>query len=150
MKACEVPEEFSARKSATSRVYRYFISYAENQAANNSRYSWYVPKYNPNLERLNHFCKCLHGELDCSSFAASGDDSVSNNRYIDSASFFLQKDIWGNDLLVFQIEANAFLWKMVRTLTGTLVGLDKTNSAPDSMEKILVSHDRTKLLVCIR
>ena len=144
MKACEVPEEFSARKSATSRVYRYFISYAENQAANNSRYSWYVPKYNPNLERLNYFCKCLHGELDCSSFAASGDDSVSNTRYIDSASFFLQKDIWGNDLLVFQIEANAFLWKMVRTLTGTLVGLDKTNSVPDSMEKILVSHDRTK------
>ena len=144
MKACEVAEDFSARKSATSRVYRYFISYAENQAANNSRYSWYVPKYNPNLERLNHFCQCLQGELDCSSFAASGDDSVSNNRYIDSASFFLQKDIWGNDLLVFQIEANAFLWKMVRTLTGTLVGLDKTNSSLDSMEKILLSHNRTK------
>ena len=47
---------------------------------------------------------------------------------------FLQKDIWGNDLLVFQIEANAFLWKMVRTLTGTLVNLDK-----DEVKKYVVS-----------
>ena len=56
-----------------------------------------------------------------------------------SAFFFLQKDIWGNNLLVFQIEANAFLWKMVRTLTGTLVNLDKNNQSFDSMQKILDS-----------
>ena len=51
--------------------------------------------------------------------------------YIDGARFFLQKDRWGKDLLVFEIEANAFLWKMVRTLTGTLVNLDKTNASED-------------------
>ena len=144
MKAEDVPEEFSSRKSATSRVYRYFISFGDNLAANNSRYSWYVQKYKPNLERLNHFCSCLKGELDCSSFAASGDVSVSNNRYIDSASFFMEHDIWGNELLVFEIEANAFLWRMVRTLTGTLINLDKNEAPLDSMEKILKAHDRTK------
>ena len=58
-------------------------------------------------------------------------------RYIDDAKFFIQKDLWGNDLLVFQIEANAFLWKMVRTLTGTLINLDKSKAPLDSMEKIL-------------
>lgn len=143
-KAKEVPEDFNSRKSATSRVYRYFISYGDNQAANNSRFVWYVPKYKPNLEKLNCLCECLRGELDCSSFAASGDDSVSNNRYIDDAHFFIQKDLWGNDLLVFQIEANAFLWKMVRTLTGTLINLDKNNLPDDSMKKILDSKDRKK------
>ncbi len=56
----------------------------------------------------------------------------------------MQKDIFGNDLLVFQIEANAFLWKMVRTLTGTLINLDKSNAPLDSMEKILAARDRTK------
>ena len=65
-------------------------------------------------------------------------------RYIDDAKFFIQKDLWGNDLLVFQIEANAFLWKMVRTLTGTLINLDKSKAPLDSMEKILQSKDRTK------
>ncbi|MCQ2591539.1 MAG: tRNA pseudouridine(38-40) synthase TruA [Treponema sp.] len=144
MDAKEVPESFSARKSATSRVYRYFISYGNTVAANNSRFSWNVQKYEPNLSRLNHFCQCLKGELDCSSFAASGDESVSNNRYIDDAHFFIQKDIWGQNLLVFQIEANAFLWKMVRTLTGTLINLDKNQAPWDSMEKILLAKDRTK------
>lgn len=144
MAAKDVPEDFSARKSATSRVYRYFISFSETTAANNSRYIWSVKNYKPNLDRLNKLSACLRGELDCSSFAASGDDSISNNRYIDDAHFFMQKDLWGNDLLVFQIEANAFLWKMVRTLTGTLVDLDKRGADDDAMEKILQAKDRTK------
>ena len=142
MAAREVPEDFSARKSATSRVYRYFISFGDTTASDNMRFTWLVKNYTPNLERLNKYCECLRGELDCSSFAASGDDSVSNNRYIDDAKFFMQKDRWRNDLLVFQIEANAFLWKMVRTLTGTLVNLDKTNATEDSMKKILEAKDR--------
>lgn len=140
----EVEKDFNARFSATSRVYRYFISSDSTIPANNTRYVWNVKNYCPNIERLNQYCKCLKGELDCASFAASGDDSVSTNRYIDDAHFFTQKDIWGNDLLVFQIEANAFLWKMVRTLTGTLINLDKTDAPEDAMEKILLSKDRTK------
>ena len=142
MAAREVPEDFSSRKSATSRIYRYFIAYGDSTSADNMRFSWLVKNYTPNLERLNKYCECLHGELDCSSFAASGDDSVSNNRYIDEAKFFMQKDRFGNALLVFQIEANAFLWKMVRTLTGTLINLDKENAPEDAMKKILEAHDR--------
>lgn len=138
----EVSQEFNSRFSATSRVYRYFINASDTQPANNSRFVWCVKNYTPNLERLNKYTECLKGEIDCASFAASGDDSVSTNRYIDEAKFFMQKDIWGNDLLVFQIEANAFLWKMVRTLTGTLVNLDKTNAPLDAMEKILNAKNR--------
>ena len=142
--SCEVEEDFNARKSATSRMYRYFISLGNAVTADNARYSWFVPNYEPNLERLNKYCECLKGEIDCASFAASGDDSVSTNRYIDGARFFIQKDIWDKDMLVFEIEANAFLWKMVRTLTGTLINLDKTDAPEDSMKKILDSRDRTK------
>lgn len=142
--AKEVENDFNARFSATSRIYRYFISFDQAIAANNSRFVWHVKNYEPNLERLNYFCNCLKGEIDCASFAASGDESVSTNRFIDNAEFYIQKDIWGNELLVFQIEANAFLWKMVRTLTGTLINLDKFNAANDSMQKILEAKDRTK------
>ena len=152
--AREVPETFSARKNATSRVYRYFISFDGSASdssmagsgvpANDFRYSWYVRNYQPNLERLNTLSSCLRGELDCTSFCASGDESLSMNRYLDDAHFFIQKDIWGRDLLVFQIEANAFLWKMVRTLTGTIVNLDKSAAPGDALKKILDSRDRTK------
>jgi len=142
--AAAVDEAFSARKSASSRCYRYFISFGRVPSADTARFSWYLPNYTPNLERLNEFTKCLSGELDCAAFAASGDESLSTNRYIEKAHFFIQKDRWNQELLVFEIEANAFLWKMVRTLTGTLVNLDKTEAAPDAMEKILNSCDRCK------
>ena len=144
LEACEVDESFNARKSATSRSYRYFISLGDAVPANNARFSWFVANYQPDLKRLNKYCACLKGEIDCASFAASGDDSLSTNRYIDGARFFMQKDIWGKDLLVFEIEANAFLWKMVRTLTGTLINLDKNAAPDDAMKKILDSRDRTK------
>ena len=140
--ARQVPEDFSARKSATSRVYRYFIATGDSTPADNMRFCWHVKNYNPNIERLNKYCQCLRGEIDCASFAASGDESLSSFRYIDDAHFFTQKDRWGNDLLVFQIEANAFLWKMVRTLTGTLVNLDKSAAPDDAMKKILEAKDR--------
>ena len=144
LNAKDVEEDFNSRKSATSRVYRYFISFGETNPANNSRFVWHVKNYVPNLQRLNKLASCLRGELDCASFAASGDESVSTCRYIDDAHFFMQKDIWGNDLLVFQIEANAFLWKMVRTLTGTLINLDKADADDNSMAKILAAKNRVK------
>ena len=142
LEAREVKEDFDSRFSATSRVYHYFISTDVAVPANLSRYVWQVKNYQPDLERLNHFCQCLRGEIDCASFAASGDDSLSTNRYIDGARFFWQEDMWGGKLLVFEIEANAFLWKMVRTLTGTLVMLDRDKKPLDSMEKILAAKNR--------
>lgn len=142
LEAREVSEDFDSRFSATSRVYHYFISTDVALPANMSRYVWHVKNYQPDLERLNHFCQCLRGEIDCASFAASGDESLSTNRYIDGARFFFQEDMWGGRLLVFEIEANAFLWKMVRTLTGTLVMLDRDKKPLDSMEKILAAKNR--------
>ena len=142
--AREVPEDFSARKNATSRVYRYFISFGESVSADTFRYSWHVKNYEPDLGRLNALCSCLRGELDCTSFCASGDASLSMCRYIDDAHFFMQEDLWGQRLLVFQIEANAFLWKMVRTLTGTIVSLDKAGATEDALRRILDARDRTK------
>lgn len=139
--AKEVPEEFNARFSATSRVYRYFICPSQIQAAQ-TRYAWCV-NYEPDLDRLNKLAECLRGEIDCSSFAASGDESLSMNRYIDNAFFFKQK-VFPDDreMVVFQIEANAFLWKMVRTITGTLIGLDRNGNSLDSMKNILEKRDR--------
>lgn len=141
--AKEMPQDFNARFSATSRVYRYFIT-PKNILANNTRFSWLV-NYEPNVERLNKFCECLSGEIDCASFAASGDQSVSTFRYLEKAHFFTQNAFPdGSEIVVFEIEANAFLWKMVRTIVGTLIDLDKNNAPEDSFEKILKAKDRKK------
>lgn len=140
----EVPENFSSRKNATSRIYRYFIAQGISVPANMARFSWHVP-YMFDIENLNRMASLLKGEMDFASFASSGDESLSTNRYIENARFFIQKSFPSDDeLLVFEIEGNAFLWKMVRTLTGTLINLDRNGKSEDDFLEIIEAKDRRK------
>ena len=114
----EVKNDFSARKNATSRIYRYFIFTGNAPSAALSRFSWHYP-YIASLSNLNAMAKCLKGEMDFASFSASGEE-----------------------LLVFQIEGNAFLWKMVRTITGTLLSLDRNGKDFRDFMEIIEKKDR--------
>lgn len=138
-KAKFVDEKFNSRFSATSRTYRYFIQTKENPFAKDSRYVWFIP-YKPNLDVLNEMSSCLKGEIDCASFASSGDKSLSTFRYINKAQFYWDKV--NKNLLVFEIEANAFLWKMVRSITGTLIEFEHKNKSPDDFKNVLESLNR--------
>lgn len=137
MDAQKVDESFSARFNATSRTYRYFIQTVSVPLASSNRFVWYLP-YRPDVNVLNGMCSCLAGELDCATFAAAGDKSLSTNRYIDGARFWYEGEV-----LVFEIEANAFLWKMVRSITGTLIECEHKGRA-DSFKSIVTSRDRAQ------
>ena len=81
----------------------------------------------------------LHGEMDCATFAAAGDQSLSTFRYIEKARFFYE-----DDKLVFEICANAFLWKMVRSIVGSLIYYEKKGFDAEDFAGIIESHDRSK------
>ena len=136
-------EDFSARFSATSRVYRYFILPKQIPCAAQSRYVWPV-NHQPDIKNLNDMAAILRGELDCKTFAGAGDASLSTKRYLEGARFFEQEDIFGQRLLVFEIEANAFLYRMVRSLTGTLVDFDKNKKGAADFKAALDSCDRAQ------
>lgn len=141
MSAQKVDEEFNSRFSATSRMYHYFIHCGSVPEASMTRYCWAIP-HRPNLETLNAMCACLKGELDCKTFQAAGDQSLSTHRYIDGARFFWDEE--KKDTLVFEIEANAFLWKMVRSITGTLITMEKNGKSAEDFKAVLESCDRSK------
>ena len=85
----------------------------------------------------------LKGEMDFDAFSASGDKSPSKKRYIERARFFYERFFpSGKEALVFEIEANAFLWKMVRSITGTLMNLARVNAAPSAFKKVLDGKNR--------
>ena len=134
--AREVPADFSARFSATSRTYRYFIYCGKSARATEMRYVWQI-HHQPNLRTLNDMAAVLRGEIDCATFAAAGDASASTCRYIENAAFFPD-----GDKLVFEITANAFLWKMVRSLTGTLIQFEKEGKTAQDFRAALESRDR--------
>ena len=139
--ARSVAQDFSARFNATSRVYRYFILPKKTAQAAQSRCVWQINS-EPDISALNEMAGILRGELDCATFAAAGDASLSTKRYLEGARFFEQEDIFGQRLLVFEIEANAFLYRMVRSLAGTLIDFERNKKGADDFKAALDARDR--------
>ena len=136
MDAQEAPEGFHARFSATSRSYRYFIWCGKTPPADKMRYIWPIFR-TPDIDRLNEMASVLHGEQDFTTFSAAGDKSVSKSRYIEKAHFFFE-----GEMLVFEIEANAFLWRMVRSLTGTLIQFEREGRDAAYFREVLEKKER--------
>ena len=130
------PDGFHARFNATSRSYRYFMWIGETPPAKEMRYIWPLFR-KPDLDKLNAMASYLKGEIDCTTFSAAGDKSLSKCRYLEKAEFYLQ-----GEKLVFEIEANAFLWKMVRSITGTIIHLEKAGYPPEYFKEILDKKNR--------
>ncbi len=137
MDAKEVGESFHSRFDAKFRCYRYFLKCDDTIFAHETPYCWHIRR-EANMEVLNEMASCLSGEMDCSLFAAAGDQSNSKSRFIKKAHFF--KD--GN-YLVFEISANAFLWKMVRSITGTLIRFEKKGYGKKEFLQLLESQKRS-------
>lgn len=132
-----VPADFHARFSAVSRSYRYFLYPGLTPPAHLMPYTWPL-RHRPSVGKLNAMASCLQGEIDCTTFAAAADLSPSKHRYLESAVFYPQ----GNQL-VFEIVANAFLWKMVRSIVGSLIHYEKLGKDAEFFKDVLEKKDRS-------
>ena len=135
--SCEACSGFHARFDASMRTYRYHFIPGRLMLPHESRYNIHLRRF-PNPEKLNAYCRLILGEQDCSIFAAAGDTSVSFNRFISKASFFIDKD-----RLIFEISANAFLRKMVRSVAGTFLHYEECNTPPEKLRDIIACKDRS-------
>lgn len=138
-----VADDFNARFSATGRVYRYSILNSPVHDPFRSRFAWHVSQ--PlNLAAMRQGAIGLVGAHDFSSFcrrpptASDGYEPTLARRVLATS----WRDL-GDDLLQFEISANAFCHQMVRAITGTLVdvGLGRRHAA--EILQILAARDRS-------
>jgi tRNA pseudouridine38-40 synthase len=146
LRATEVRQDFHARFDARMRTYRYHFICGRQALPHESRFALQV-WCNPRIDLLNAYCRLLLGEKDCTIFAASegsaaskrsAESGSSHSRYISNAVFFAE----GNRL-VFEISANAFLRKMVRSVAGTLLHYEELGTPPQQVEEIIASSNRS-------
>jgi len=139
-KAERVDNNFHARYSAVSKIYHYYVL---NSILNNNYLSIFLRNYvycvykKINLEEMKKASKFLQGEHDFASFACSGSNIGNWKRTIKDINITRKGNIF-----CFRIEADAFLYKMVRTIVGTLleVGNEKINYL--EIKKILEAKNR--------
>ncbi len=140
-----VAAEFHARHHATAKDYRYLIAPAQAVPPFLQRAVWRrgAPL---DTDRMRAAAAYLVGEHDFAAFQAAGSDVTDTVRTIYSAEVqavhFPGLTTADAPLLAFDIRGTSFLYKMVRTLMGTLVDIGTGRLEPDAMAHILASRDR--------
>lgn len=132
-----VDKSFHARFSAKRRVYKYYFTDSVGYNIFNSHLCLFI-KTLPGIEVMNACARSLEGIHDFTTFTCAGDKSSSRVREIYSAVVYRE-----GGLMVFKIEGSAFLWKMVRSIMGTILKYSTMESGAVEFVKALEGRDRT-------
>jgi tRNA pseudouridine38-40 synthase len=130
-----VAADFHARNSAQSRFYRYVVFNGEVRSPFAERFAHRVSAA-LNVRDMNRASEYLVGVHDFGSFGQSPCDGHTV-REVYGAYWWRQGD-W----VFFDIEANAFLRRMVRSLVGTLLLVGRGAMLAEEINRILGAMDR--------
>lgn len=136
--AKDVGDNFHSRYSTKKKRYRYLILNSKFPVPMMRNYSWHV-SWNLNIEDMKEALKYFTGKHDFSAFKASKSSSKNPVRTI--YDICLEKE---DELIKLEIEADGFLYNMVRIITGTIVYVGMGKIKAYDIQDILDSKDRTK------
>ena len=133
----ECEATFHPRYSARSRVYEYRVAVAPVRRPLSRRLEWQIG-YRLDAAAIRRAAGWLIGVHDFAAFgtAPQGDVTVRDVMRAEWAESAGEEDAWR-----FTIEANAFLFRMVRRIVATLVRAGSGQIDPDDVRDILASGD---------
>jgi tRNA pseudouridine38-40 synthase len=133
----EAAPGFDARKDALSRTYRYFLQVDGVESPFCSRYCWRAPVA-VRWELMRQAARVAEGCHDFTAFTPTETEHVFFHRRVLRCRWCR----WGKQYLVLQIEAEAFLRHMVRTLVGTMVEVGAGCRGLEQFERLLQGAQR--------
>ncbi|MBI3621719.1 MAG: tRNA pseudouridine(38-40) synthase TruA [Nitrospirae bacterium] len=139
LEAAEVPVGFDARRSAIGKRYEYRLWLSPTRPALENGRAWHVP-YPLSLSRIRTAARHLIGRHDYSAF-----QNADHRRPVDRPAICTIRAcriIGKSPLLIIQLEADRFLYKMARSIVGTLIEIGRGRWPPNRMAEILKDKDR--------
>ncbi len=140
----ETDYTFHSRFTAMGRIYRYYYKKEQDMTAFDQHLVAKVKRF-PSLELLNGYASCIQGTHDFTTFTASGDVSSSRWRDMYESYWEMETDRWGKQLLTYTICGNAFLYKMVRSLVGSMMDFAEVGMSVENFSAIFASKDRSRV-----
>ncbi len=132
----EAPLKFNSLRDARSKSYVYTILNDPAGCAISRDHVRHVP-YNLNVALMRREARCLIGKHDFKSFQAADKIERSSVRTIKRLDIKKR-----GELIKITIEADGFLYNMVRNIVGTLLEIGRGKFKPGSIAKILKAKDR--------
>lgn len=147
----EVENDFNALASARSKVYRYLILNRRHPSALLKDRVCFC-HFNLDLARMRKEARALIGRHDFKAFCASASGAKTTTRTIKSITIkrlgydplFLRKPAQERSLIAIDIEADGFLYNMVRNIVGSLIEVGRGRFGPGSIKEILDSRNRRR------
>lgn len=131
----QVSDDFNARFSAKKKTYIYKVC-TEEPNIFEKPYCLYVAQ--PlDLEKIKVTIKKLQGEHDFAGFMATGSQVKDTVRKIYSATVCKEENMF-----IFKITGNGFLYNMVRIIMGTLLDVGMGKKQPQIIDEIIKTKDR--------
>lgn len=135
----EVPGDFHARFDAQGKRYTYRIHNAPHASALYRNMTAHVP-YKLDIPLMQSVLPDLLGTHDFAAFQASGGTAKTTIRTLTDVR--LTQD---GELLMLTVCGNAFLYNMVRIITGTLLDIGMGRKPADAFRTALATGDRLAL-----
>ncbi len=134
----EVNQDFHARFSAHYRRYHYIIE--DNSVGNAILHQLITPfRQALDAEKMHLGAQYLLGEQNFTSFRATQCQSNTPFRHVDFINVSRREHF-----VIIDIQANAFLYHMVRNIVGALLVVGQNKQPPEWMKTILCACDRRK------
>jgi tRNA pseudouridine38-40 synthase len=135
--ATDVDDDFDAISSVKSKLYRYTIYTGSIRPVLQIRHCWHLP-VKLDAGGMDKAAKLLVGKKDFKSFASAADTRQSSVRTISSCRVKVDGE-W----IYIDVEADGFLYNMVRNIVGTVVEIGRGRWSPEKITEILEAKDRT-------
>ncbi|MBE6772197.1 MAG: tRNA pseudouridine(38-40) synthase TruA [Ruminococcaceae bacterium] len=133
----EVDFDFHARYDCKSKEYIYKIWNSPNKNPFFYNYSLHY-KYPLDEKFLSEQARAFIGTHYFDSFCAAGSSVEDTQRTVMNAC--VERE---GDMVIFKVEADGFLYNMVRIMTGTLIDIARKKIPADSIEQIILSRNRS-------
>ncbi|MCL2739714.1 MAG: tRNA pseudouridine(38-40) synthase TruA [Oscillospiraceae bacterium] len=131
-----VDDNFHSQFDCVNKTYIYRINNCEIHSPFERTLSWHY-LYELDIKKMQDAVADFIGTKDFTSFCAAGDERENRIRTINSLTISRE-----NDIVKIEVNADGFLYNMVRIIVGTLVEIG--NGKAHSVEEIIGSKDRTK------
>jgi tRNA pseudouridine38-40 synthase len=136
--ARDVPQDFHARKSARSKIYRYQIYNGSILPPHLMREYFHFP-YPLEFDRMEAAAKLFPGEHDFASYAKTGSGVSDTIRSIFRCDLRRQ-----GGRIYLTVEGDGFLHHMVRSMAGTLLEVGRGRISLSDFAALFGKRDRTQ------
>ena len=141
--ASPAPDGFDARRWARSRRYRYRLQIDQVASPFERHFAVHFP-YPLDRDRLDSCAELLPGKHDFTAFTPTETEHVRFEREILDARWLGPEPGAGGaeEILGFEVEADAFMRSMVRVLVGTMLEIGAGRRDPSSLSTLLSGRPR--------